>query len=491
MKRFLALSRLGLLSALLVFSSLVGSLLPFLSSSVSAATPYDSAVQLIENPVLIAPNGTTEHDLALDYLTLISSSSSTDCSTAYSQIGVALSGMGSTGLSIIDEVADGNGFAGYFYYSQNNSLEFGFNNSSVTGRNSLRSSSTNITTSTAGTSGGSVLYRLNNDGTVGVFCFPGSFVTSANTISADLNPQETWIWYSSSIINYPVGYAGPVVPSSPSGPIVYKYPSISYSVDNNKVIANYNGPGCINSTENPEQCVIGKLLWTVQDNDSETVYTVVTGFKDTFNFTASEYGHYDLSVIYVDAGVPYLPLPDEFTYTSTTIEMYISGSNTYSSDTSMCPVSSGFVICAEVLPYEDCSTFGVDVVGGLGCVMNNFGVFLRGMLHTIFVPNPEFFVGYFDQFTTFLNTKLGFIYNGISSVFLLLGSALAGAATTSCVISPPGTLFGAPVEFNICMLEEIIGEPAFIAIQALVIGITVVALVFAAMRKYHEVVDKR
>lgn len=301
--------------------------------------------------------------------------------------------------------------------------------------------------------------------------------------------QFNYVLVNNLDIDYPDDYEGDR--PSDNSPLIYVQPNFTYNVNSNVFTATHTGDGCIRGVIDPSVCSIPKISWGVQLDDGDWTYTT-TLVGETFNYVATEYGHYNFSALYVDSGVPYAPLPTEYEYRTTVIQAYIDGFNNYNADTSMCSVSpDGYKVCEEVSPYEDCMEYGIDLIGGIGCQLRNLTVAWQSMLTRLFVPIPTFFNSYYDQFGTYLNNKLGFIYSSIAAVFGILGGVVTGAATTSCTLTPPGTIFGAPVVFNVCQFQSVIGNTPFVAIQTLIIGITVVTLVFAGIRKYQEVVSQR
>jgi len=505
-KRFLTRYRGGLLAGLLLLSSLVSSLALFIPTA-DAASTYDGLIKTTESTEVknksiteTVTNTTIGYMYDCDNWTSQSMYYGIDCNTFKGQFDFLLER--GYGWAISNQTANTSFSIG------NGNLDPGDKFVTLTyqlgsdAHGEFRTLSGDQYFMMKGSSSTCTIHLYIDNTLPSTPTGDGPFVSNTycesgtSTYTEPVQVQDDYYLWSSKIlffnapIDYPPDYEGDLPPDTAEMPI-FKSPDFSYTVDGSGVTAQYIGPGCIQSDEDPNLCSLFNLSYGMQKDGGEYEYQVL-GPKDTYKFQVPEYGHYNLTVIYVEKGVPYANLPSEFTFRSTTVEMYIDGSNTYSADTLMCGLlTDGYKNCPEVSPYEDCTDYGLDVVGGLGCVIRNFGVFLRGMLVTLFVPPQSFFSGYFEQFGQFLNDKLGFLYQSIALVFEILGSVITNAVTPKCELRPPGTLFGSEVSFNMCEFQNAFGEPIFIVIQSMIIGITVVTLIFAGIRKYQEVVDKR
>jgi len=226
------------------------------------------------------------------------------------------------------------------------------------------------------------------------------------------------------------------------------------------------------------------------------VYTQARGATKTlylnqvYDYQFGGNDQYILQVQYADLGPPALPflnanfIPVRFTI-NVNGTFILGGSNTG------CEISDGALDCGENDPYTDCSTFGLDLGGYFNCIMNNFGLWLRNTLINLFVPSWSFFNSWVDDFGTFLNQKLGFIYSSFGFITGLFSGIIAGGTTGTCTIAPPGTFFGATFSVDICTFQTVVGNTVWGIIQGLVISLTILAMAFAAYRKYLEVVDHR
>lgn len=250
---------------------------------------------------------------------------------------------------------------------------------------------------------------------------------------------------------------------------------------------------CSSWTDVPPTCEDSEIVdHKIQDQNKKYEYTVSTykNYKLEAQYLVQEcyrYASYPDTpdhCVYVDLGTE---LPD-YDFTSTTVRLNINGDN-IAGDTADADCNvAGY--CEPPSPYEDCSTYGADLIGGFGCHLRNFGTFLKLTLQWLFVPSGSYFNNYWTELTSFLNDKLGFIYQSLASILSLLASMIDAAATEECTYTPQGSLYGSTIQFNLCKFEEI--NPAgFTLIVTLMRSLTVVALIFAFNRKYHEILEKR
>lgn len=318
--------------------------------------------------------------------------------------------------------------------------------------------------------------------------------TSVASVTIPSSPRQQPVFINWPI-TYPPGYDGVFPPDTPPQDSVIISPSIFYLVDK-KIFTFQNSfdlPSIFGSWS--IDGLYTQIDWELQrwDEDQGTYNTVVSRRttvmeKFTFNIDdlGQEYGQYRVQATFYTSGF----VPEGFEYGTRSVTLPIDGS-TYSGDTSQMDCEGLSCDVYEQSPYEDCTTFGLDIVGGIGCVFRNFGVWLVATLQWLFVPSDSFVAGWQRDTGNFLNQKLGFLYSSIGFVTGVFGSILSNAGTGTCTLSTPGTLFGAPVSFNMCSIQQVIGNTAWLAIQGIVISLTILLLAFAAYRKYLEVVDQR
>lgn len=299
-------------------------------------------------------------------------------------------------------------------------------------------------------------------------------------------------------IRYPEGYEGyrpePTINSQ------MFTPKIMYTVDNaSHLVGYYMGQRGAFIPTNAGGFVEPDLKYVLRDGNDEVLNTKTLGLLDLYEFDLPGIGDYSLEVTYQHPGPPYasfgssvklLPLVFNFEYDGVTI---VGSDN----DPSCIRDGSG-VTCPTPDIYQDCSAVWG---GGVGdwfssipaysqCMFDNFTKWYKVTLIQLFVPSYDFFKSWRDDFHTFLNDKLGFVYQSLGIVGSMFGGIVDAGANTRCTITPSGTLFGAPVNFNMCKFEEMF-PPAFTAIRAIMIALTVIAVSFAGYRKYMEVVSSR
>lgn len=273
-------------------------------------------------------------------------------------------------------------------------------------------------------------------------------------------------------------------------------PRLKYSVDRYDLTASYERNLDLDAanlgTENDSNY---KIFWTVYhqvDGVGETIFTYASTPGESFKYRFDEFGAYSLSATILWRGVPYpaLAIP-EADISPMFVNLVING-DTFEGDTGTdeCTTTGGYTTCVAGSSYEDCSTYGADIVGGIGCAFRNFGNFLRILFSNMFVPRNGFLESQFSEFTLFMESKLGFIYQSIAHLVSLLGGIIVAAATPNPILNPSGTMFGQTVSFDISYLED--NWPAiWNLIIAIVRSATVLAMMFAFLRKYQEVVDHR
>lgn len=297
--------------------------------------------------------------------------------------------------------------------------------------------------------------------------------------------------------NYPDDYAGIEIPNTYIPPGDAGKPEIGYTVDRYDFLGNYLKNLDLNTlvegTENDTNYKVCWLVAEVIDGDvsDEGNFFYCTLPDEPFKYRFKHYGTYVITVDVMWRGSPYPGFPEEVDdFPPTIIQLDIDGSS-YEGNTLTDDCSGG--VCVPPSPYEDCSElFGdLDLIGGFGCVMRNFGTFLRILLTNMFLPRNGFYESFFGDISKFLEQKLGFIYQSIATLFSLLGGIITASATPNPILSPTGgTFFGTTVNFDMSYLED--NFPAmWTAIITIVRSATVLALIFAFYRKWHEVVDHR
>lgn len=321
---------------------------------------------------------------------------------------------------------------------------------------------------------------------------------------------------TNTTVNYPTGYEGEEIPDSAPGAKTIIKPDFTYSVNNKDVQAKDYNQTLPTITPDEGYTIQGySVEWSLFKcgsytvvgnicNDPDLVKHQILPQGDNFNYSVSDYGDYHLQAQYlVQECYRYPSYPatpdycfyvdfgaeaelDDYDFTSTTVYLKIDGS-AFSGDTKEgeCDVS-GF--CEPPSPYEDCSTYGLDVVGGLGCVIRNFGVWLTNTLKMLFIPTGQFFKELFDDFNSFFNEKLGFIAYPITFLIGFFTDVMNAAGSPNCAIEG-GSLFGVNADIDLCKMQNNIPQ-IYNGIIVLIRAAVAFTLIFALFRKYHEVVGE-
>jgi len=506
--------RLVSLCALLLLSSLALSLAPFIASPASAASVYDNAYRKQLPPIqMISPTcGTVD-------VTAMATAMITE-----SNLNGQHSGFGTDWFDIVNGEAEGvvvihqnsqynngsldGGYSGYIDLAYNKvdptsiplQWQFEPDPGAYENQSYLQMTRTNryigmylngscTLSFTSGTGGVTENISSSAPGTVGIqadwrvidllpFCDPGVLCTGADALA---------------FYNYPPGYDGgdinPVVPQ-------YK-PNIGYNTftDGRLFALGLPSYDCVPTglTETTGCYADYQYRYTLYAPDGTTVLkTQVVDNFGTFNYQLPGYDDYVLEVEFVDPPIPFLPLSPDAEFIKTRFQISYNGQLiTGGSNINECTISGGVEECDPADPYEDCSTYGTDIGGYFQCVIFNFGLWLDASLKSMFLPSYSFFQNFQSQLGTFLNTKLGFIATAFTTIISLAQTIIDNGSSPDCTLDVVGqTLFGASVGFNVCQFEEL-NAVAFGFMQTLLIGGTAVALFFAGLRKYHEVVDQR
>lgn len=339
----------------------------------------------------------------------------------------------------------------------------------------------------------------------------GGLQVSNDSPNAQGDPALRFVSFGT--VTYPEDYDGPDVPDNGGGKTTVK-PDFTYSVNNKDVQAkDYNldlpavepDEGYTIQGYSVEWSLFKCASYTEVGNichDSDLVKYQIMNQNDTFNYSVSDYADYHLQAnylvqecyrypsypatpdycFYVDLGAE---LPD-YDFTSTTVHLKIDGS-AFSGDTKEgeCDVS-GF--CEPPSPYEDCSTYGLDIVGGLGCVIRNFGVWLTNTLKMLFIPTGQFFNELFSDFGNFFNEKLGFIAYPITFLIGFFTDVMNAASSPTCQMEG-GSIFGVNADVDLCTMQDKV-PVIYNGIITFIRAAVAFALIFALFRKYHEVVGE-
>lgn len=509
MKYFLGRSRYVFLAVLVGFSSLALSLSSVLTSTVSAASIYDATIRPIDELVLVSPDNTKTVDVTSNWQEVFASvcpAYVTSFLNARDNGGhYSVSYFQTTGntkrFTVVWAQPDQNVQLVFRSYGASNRvadhqlLPSVFNPDNGYARVTLGND--NVLTGECGvglthTVDSSTFIGPTTEYGVGEWCSLSDCLPRGDTYEGGTNGQRPFL--STFPVIYPSGYAGQLIPGIPK---IDFFPKILYLVTGYNITADYVGDKIVPFNGVNLPCTIdqNRMYLTYSIFQSGEIIDAKTMLCDqTYSYTLPGYDEYQLFVSITDSSGNPISQTTDYNLLTTSMSFTANGSSFIAGNDGSygeCSVVDGILTCEQLSPYEDCSTYGTDIVGGFQCVIDNALKWFKATLFELFVPRNSFFSNYMSQFADFLNTKLGFVYSSIAAVFGILGGVITGAASTSCTITPPGTLFGSPVSFDVCSFQSVIGNTPFIAIQTLVIGVTVVTLVFAGIRKYQEVVDKR
>lgn len=274
--------------------------------------------------------------------------------------------------------------------------------------------------------------------------------------SANEAGGTTNLFIYSDHYNYPSGYAGPQIPDSFTPKPDFYVPYI-LNVDDKNI------------TVTPKPIDSGGKCWkwastlkkqgTSSSNnffDWETIQaTDYLASNAPAELRAREYGNdYAIGMLAYDCDAPAAKISDSYNLMlSRVYPLKVDGSS-YILDSDDLNCENGGV-CEEPSPYEDCAAFGADIIGGLGCVMRNFGVFLRSLFMTLFVPSPGFFKDYFSDFKSFIDTKFGFLIWPLTFAVDFVNAFFNGVNGTNNICNWSfGNLFNSDFKLNFCSLEQ-------------------------------------
>lgn len=131
--------------------------------------------------------------------------------------------------------------------------------------------------------------------------------------------------------------------------------------------------------------------------------------------------------------------------------------------------------CATGSDFEECD------FADLGCHIRNLGVLIMNGLKHLFIPNSQIIDTRVNEFTTFIQNKLGFIYDSTAMFFGFIGSIVTGASNPTCNLNT-GSISGKSVNINLCNARNIIGSQAFDLGLALFRGVIALGFAFASLR---------
>lgn len=110
----------------------------------------------------------------------------------------------------------------------------------------------------------------------------------------------------------------------------------------------------------------------------------------------------------------------------------------------------------ENTDYKDCTTYGTDLAGAFGCHLFNFGLRIRDF----FVPDATALRKETTEFLSYMEDKLGFVWQAVGIPLGLFGAVVDGAANPTCSLTL-GQLSGQNVSISLCQVRGMVGSGAF------------------------------
>jgi len=287
-------------------------------------------------------------------------------------------------------------------------------------------------------------------------------------------------------MNYPSGYAGLLPRTTYDGGKFWFSFRAQVNIQELKVLPN--------DTENPEGCFqydariyqgTGNNIndWTIVDSDLSNARDIEVAFS---NLAYSD--NYKLTVFTKNCPPPFTDTnydEDNGLHQVQVYDIKIDGSS-YILDTrnSDCSENSGF--CSNPNALEDCTTYGIDLIGGFNCIMSNFIKILVGTVTKLLIPKASVVTNTLNDLTDFWTDKLGFLAYPFTFMIDFFGAI--GGGGDSCTQHFPGNFFGADgISLTPCVtvspgMEDLL---RLIATTA-----TVTGLVFGFHRKYQGIINK-
>lgn len=337
-----------------------------------------------------------------------------------------------------------------------------------------------------------------------------SQLTIANDADASQYQSHFQLYYTNAEPNYPVGYEGTRIKATPNERKLVA-PDYKYEVRDKHLSAkDYNQDLPTITSDEGYYVVAGQLEWTLFKCDAwdETTNNCTTStiakheildLDSEFQHDVSSYGDYILNAqylvqqcfrypsypatpdycFYVDYGVE---LDGDYTFLPTRSHLIIDGKDITGDTTNEVCDASG--LCVPASLYDDCSTFGVDILGGVGCIIKNFGTFLKEMLTNLFVPPSGLMTTMMRNMQDFFSEKLGFLYQSIEKVIGVFTTIIGAAGTPNPVLSPQGNYFGRPVHFDMSSMQGIVSPEGWTAILTIIRSVTSVAILYGLYRTW-------
>lgn len=270
-------------------------------------------------------------------------------------------------------------------------------------------------------------------------------------------------------INYPTGYDGDTIPDIYTPPDTHLEYGIHFTIDNvykdtfkAQYKSFYTKPENVRGIQGPLQ-----IMWKISDPDkpnpnivpeAETVCgPIVLDIDEPFTDRHCTKGTLT-DKNYLVSAIPVPPTIQGYKLESLTTVLKVDFSRVttgYSSEKCTQGVTGvGIGIwCNEKEVYEDCTTYGMDVIAGISCAFRNFGVFLLEIATFLFVPNYSTVSNELQSMTNTIKTSLGFLYSPIDfivQVFKLLVDQGQNPTGQTCYIGSFSFFGSTSAPFYMC-----------------------------------------
>ncbi|MGB4762743.1 MAG: hypothetical protein WBP12_05315 [Candidatus Saccharimonas sp.] len=251
-------------------------------------------------------------------------------------------------------------------------------------------------------------------------------------------------------IAYPEGYAG-VFPPDSLELVQIKRPDFSYDVAGKKIrLTDLSQP-----LDDPSDYKIYYQITIGEIEDPEGI-SLLTGYANPggiTEFDVGRYAHISIQATYAANNGDFLQDTDTIDYRDTIVSLEIDGSAFSGSTTgSTCDEND---VCASVeqSPYEDCSIYGTDVFGFIGCMFGNFQKWVIWLI----IPDVGRISAHLDQMSDKFKDSLGILwapFDFIISTFQLFAGTVVNPTGTYCNIGNL-SMFGSPAApMEICRWRD-------------------------------------
>lgn len=314
---------------------------------------------------------------------------------------------------------------------------------------------------------------------------PGNYISVSNDLNIDYSVKNFFISIDKDKYNYPANYEGEqiVAPRKDIKPeFIYNIANKDLQaipVDIKKDLPNFEYDDGYNMGGFYLQWSLGKCKGDFDDLNKgckdgyDNVALELLGLDDSFDYSVSEYGNYILELshkakmcyrypsypatpdhcFFVDLDKKY---PD-YDFNPTSVTLKIDGRNISGDTREMdCDVAGR---CVEQPVYEDCSSFGADIWGRVGCMLDNIQKWFVNIMKFLFVPSSYAIQRFFNKLYVGLQQQFGFLWYPFDFLIKLFNSLASSSDSCSYVVtSVPGVssgrFFGNNFNLNLCSAER-------------------------------------